>query len=97
MSWRGWTTGILVLALLTLCPVASASPIDPTWIAGFWDDGDYDNVVIWVTSMASAADMKLVVALVSLLVFVSVTTLEPESFGARMFSQTTSRAPPVTA
>jgi len=50
MSWRRWTTGLrrwtaglLVVALLALCPVAYASPLDPTWIVGFWDDGDYDR------------------------------------------------------
>jgi hypothetical protein len=97
MRWRRWTTGLLVVALLVLCPVAHASPLDPAWIAGFWDDGDHDNVVILVTSMASAADMNLVVAFVPVLVVASVATLKPESFSARTFSPTASRAPPVHA
>jgi hypothetical protein len=72
-----------MVALLALCAIAYASRLDPRLIAGFWDDGDRDNVVILVISIASAADMNLVVALVSVLVVVSVATLEQESFSAR--------------
>jgi hypothetical protein len=75
----------LVVALLTVCPVAHASPIDPAWIGGFWDDGDHDDVVILVTSIATAVDTNLVAALVSALV------------AARTSSPIASRAPPVHA
>jgi hypothetical protein len=37
---------VLVAVALTLTPLAYASPPDPTWIAGFWDDADFDDVVI---------------------------------------------------
>jgi hypothetical protein len=97
MSWCRWTTGVLVVALVALCPVAYASPVDPTWIAGFWDDGDHDNVVVLVISMASAADMNLVVALVWVLVVATIATLKPASFSAQRFSPTASRAPPIHA
>jgi hypothetical protein len=97
MNGRCSVTGLLVVALLALCPVAHASPIDPTWIAGFWDDGDHDVVVILVTSMVTAADMNIVVALVPVLVAASVATLKPESLSARTSSPTASRAPPVHA
>ena len=96
MSWRRWTAGPLLVALIALCPVAHASPIDPTWIAGFWDDGDHDAVVILIASMISAADMN-VVALVSLLVTALVARLKPESFSARALSLTAPRAPPIHA
>ena len=36
------------LALLT--PLAYASPADPTWNPGIWDDDDFDNVVDLITS-----------------------------------------------
>jgi hypothetical protein len=41
----------LLLVLITLVPLAHASPPDPTWIAGIYDDGDYDDVVIAVAGM----------------------------------------------
>jgi len=38
----------LVVALLGLVPAAYADPPDPTWLAGYWDDDDFDNVVILI-------------------------------------------------
>jgi len=33
-----------------LTPLAYADPPDPTWIFGYWDDDDFDDVVGYVTS-----------------------------------------------
>jgi hypothetical protein len=38
--------------MLTLTPLAYADPPDPTWLAGFWDDDDFDDVVVYITSAA---------------------------------------------
>jgi hypothetical protein len=38
----------LVVALFTLTSLCYASPPDPTWIAGLYDDGDQDEVVLEV-------------------------------------------------
>lgn len=46
---------ILLALLLTLSPLAYASPPDPTWIHGLWDDDDFDNVVEYITSATSSA------------------------------------------
>jgi len=45
----------LLLVLASLTPLARLSPPDPTWFAGFWDDGDYDDVVLLIC--ATAADL----------------------------------------
>jgi len=37
---------VLVAIALLLTSVAFASPPDPTRLGGFWDDGDFDGVVI---------------------------------------------------
>jgi hypothetical protein len=44
--------GILVLAasMLMLAPLAYADPPDPTWLSGYWDDDDFDDVVGYITS-----------------------------------------------
>ncbi len=42
-------TGSLVAALVALMPLAHASPPDPSWIAGFYDAADHDEVVLAVT------------------------------------------------
>lgn len=64
---------VLVLGMLaTLVPLSHASPPDPTWIAGFYDAADFDDVIL---------------AIVSVVVLASPTTpavTAPEASGHRM-------------
>ena len=47
---------LLVLGMLAgIVPLAHASPPDPTWIAGFYDDADFDDVVLAIVSADVAA------------------------------------------
>ena len=41
---------VLASALVALVPLADASPPDSTWVAGLYDDGDFDEVVASVVS-----------------------------------------------
>jgi|SRR6266436_6649671 len=41
---------VLVMTALALTPAAYASPPDQTWIAGLYDNADYDDVVLFITS-----------------------------------------------
>src|SRR5438309_4354819 len=36
---------ILSVGLVVIIPLAHASPIDPTWVAGIYDAADYDDVI----------------------------------------------------
>src|SRR5262249_41119415 len=49
---------ITLLALLIVVPVtqAHASPPDQTWLAGVYDQGDFDDVVGLLTSALDATD-----------------------------------------
>lgn len=40
--------GVVVLAalLVVIAGLAAASPPDPTWIAGLYDDGDHDDAIL---------------------------------------------------
>jgi hypothetical protein len=49
--------------MATLITLAYASPPDPTYIGGWWDDGDYDDVVILATSATSIVDIHVGVLL----------------------------------
>ncbi len=51
MKWRLPLALILVSALGVVASLAYASPPDPTWIAGIYDDDDFDDVVLAVTSL----------------------------------------------
>jgi len=48
---------LLAVALLVLLPpLAAASPPDPTWTPGLYDDADFDNVVIFIGLLAGICD-----------------------------------------
>jgi len=53
-SWSAKLPLLLLAALLfTLTPLAYVDPPDPTWVLGFWDDDDFDDVVGLITSAAA--------------------------------------------
>jgi hypothetical protein len=47
--------GLLLIAPAALPALAYASPADPVWVHGVYDDGDHDDVV-WLAT-AAAADL----------------------------------------
>jgi hypothetical protein len=51
---RRLVTLLLLVPLFWLTPLAYASPPDQTWIGGFYDDADYDDVVLLALSLAVA-------------------------------------------
>jgi hypothetical protein len=51
---------LLVLGVLAgLVPLAHASLPDPTWIPGFYDDADFDDVILAIVSADVAASPTL--------------------------------------
>jgi hypothetical protein len=45
-----WLVLALLAGLTILIPIANATPPDPSWIRGLYDDDDFDNVALVVTS-----------------------------------------------
>jgi len=91
---RRFLTALLLLPLLGLTPLAYASPPDQTWLGGFYDDADYDDVVLLAMSLAVAlADLAPALAVqprvVDVLLLLDV---EAAPFLARLGAP--SRAPP---
>jgi hypothetical protein len=41
---------LILLGVVALTPLAYASPPDPSWIRGLYDGGDFDDVVVLLTS-----------------------------------------------
>ena len=56
MGYRQPLVVLLVGALLALAPLAQSSPPDPTWIGGLYDNADYDDIVLTVTSGVAAVE-----------------------------------------
>ncbi|HEV3349457.1 MAG TPA: hypothetical protein VHC93_20385 [Methylomirabilota bacterium] len=46
----------LLVVLAALTPLAYATPPDPVWVSGFFDDDDNDDGVFLVTSSLAAID-----------------------------------------
>jgi hypothetical protein len=45
---------LLAAAILALAPAAHASPPDQSWISGLYDNADFDDVVLLITSNLGA-------------------------------------------
>ena len=54
---------LLLVCLVTLTPLAYASPPDPTWMDGFFDDLDFDDVVVSLSWAAWAVEVDLLASL----------------------------------
>lgn len=50
---------LFVCVMAALTPLAHASPPDPSWVAGLWDDADYDDIVILITASVGAVEPPL--------------------------------------
>ena len=61
MLWpRGVLCVVLAILVVGLTPAAYADPPDPTWLAGYWDDDDYDNVVTFIAGASAITAAPIV-------------------------------------
>jgi hypothetical protein len=54
MRFRGLCAIVILGVLIALWPMAFASPPDQSWLGGFFDDADYDDVVLLITGCSPA-------------------------------------------
>jgi len=47
---------VLAAVVTALLPLAHSSPVDPTWCPGFWDNGDFDDAILFLTSGLQSLD-----------------------------------------
>ncbi len=88
--------GFLTALILVLVPMAWASPIDPSWVKGIYDDADFDDVVTYLTSFLIATPVIPVDQLLPTLAAVRAEPLVDEESPASQSSPLHSpRAPPV--
>jgi len=91
-----WTTWLLVGLMVVLTPMAWASPVDPSWTKGVYDDADFDDVVTYLTSGTSTIPVLLVDELVPVHAFVPADSAPDErrEVSSPLSSQSP-RAPPL--
>lgn len=96
MKRATWATWLLLGLLIVLTPMAWASPIDPSWTKGVYDDADFDDVIAYLTSGTVAVPVLPLTALLPILVSSQV---EPEGYKGLCLSAPPSphapRAPPL--
>jgi len=84
----------LATVLLLLTPLAHGSPVDPS-TPGFWDNGDFDDVILFLTSNLHLLDADDPAPLPS---FETVSDVAPErptrAVTTRAYEPGTPRAPP---
>src|SRR5215813_4583113 len=66
-----WVAWILLPLMIALAPMAWASPPDPTWGTGLYDNADFDAVVTYLTSGLVALPTLAVVIVAIALAYVS--------------------------
>ena len=85
-----------VAVLGVLMALAYATPPDPTYLGGFWDNDDYDDVVILVTSSIGSTDGHPESEPMRLLIVVApVLPGEEELAATALLPRNAPRAPPV--
>jgi hypothetical protein len=83
--------GVLVL----LGTLAHASPPDPTWIGGLWDDADFDDAVNRVTSALSMVESLSSMEVRPSWLYVSPAVADTETPRSIKLRSPDSRAPPL--
>ena len=95
MRQRASLVVLLLGILLTLPLCAYASPTDPTWIPGLYDDNDYDDVILFITGAVGVVDAGVEDPIGPVVVCVGVIRpSRPQLVSARPLESPSTRAPP---
>ena len=62
LRWRRCLVLVLLVCCGTLPLLAHASPPDPIWLPGIYDNADYDDVIGLLTDTAAVRELPLVAA-----------------------------------
>jgi hypothetical protein len=88
---------LLAAVLIVLTPMAWASPVDPSWIAGVYDGGDFDDAVNFLTSGSLAVTVLPVADLSPMFGPVPTEVVRDQQPGAAGFlASHAPRAPPLS-
>ena len=90
-------TLVLVVLIAALTPAAYADPPDPSWIGGYWDDDDFDNVVVFLLSTVAAVQVAPLHPGVPVVTVGTVEGLDCRAVAAPIDPTASPRAPPLTS
>jgi hypothetical protein len=87
---------LLIGVITTLAPATYADPPDPTYVAGFWDNDDFDDVVILLEGTAAVVQPLVVYTAPTVDVVATVECPEPLAVSMAVDETASPRAPPLT-
>jgi hypothetical protein len=87
----------LVAVLVGLVPAAYADPPDPTWIGGFWDDDDFDYVVLLIGTACAVEAPRLTDSGPLWTILVGIELSQPQFVKVSPRAAASPRAPPVAS
>jgi len=85
---------LLVSSLFAIVPLAHGSPPDPTWVAGLYDNGDHDDVVLAITSASALPATDAIAVSRAVLSTLRVVLLESTRIPSSCRISPVDRAPP---
>jgi hypothetical protein len=88
---------VLVCLLAGLATAAYADPPDPSWIGGYWDDDDFDNVVVFLLGTYAVVELPQSDTWYSRGLVAFIERLEPLAIPAPVDATASPRAPPLTS
>jgi hypothetical protein len=95
MKLRGLLAIVILGLVAFLRPMAFASPPDQSWLGGFFDDADYDDVILLIMGASPAATIDVVPdTSPAVVVVVPVAEAGEESAPTPLLSSHDTRAPP---
>lgn len=95
MRVRASISLLLAFILIGLTPLAQVIPVDPTWVAGLWDNGDFDDVVLLICDMAGDLPVSPTGLLATREVVATVESREPTKPPQHAVTNARTRAPPL--
>ena len=94
MTFRGLVALTVLGITVVIRPLAFASPPDQTWLQGWYDDNDFDDVILLLTGASSAITSHGVCDLAPVAVLGPIVEAKESSPPGQLLSFHGSRAPP---
>jgi hypothetical protein len=87
---------LLVLVIAGLAPATYADPPDPSWLGGYWDDDDFDDVIILLNGTVAIVQTLVLHAAPPGEVVALVHTADAITIPPAVDETASPRAPPLT-
>jgi hypothetical protein len=88
---------LVVFLFAGLTPAAYADPPDPIWLAGYWDDDDFDDAIVFIMATSAIDALPPADGGTFFVLVASLDALDPVAQPAAPRVAISARAPPATA